>query len=109
MRRAIFTEQLTAQVQGSAQIMVTVVATQELGPGDVLRRFKEEATQDEPRRGNNIGVVGVGLVAVGVRKSSMDIWDCFHLCVVLFLCVCVFSWVRVTMIVCPFACWWLAL
>ena len=50
----IFAGQLTTQVQGSAKRMVTVVATQELEPGDVLRRFKEEAAQDEPRRGNNI-------------------------------------------------------
>ena len=54
IHRAIFTEQLTAQVKGSAHVMVTVVATQELGPGDVLLRFKEEPAQDEPRRGNNI-------------------------------------------------------
>ena len=46
MGRAIFTEQLTAQVKGCAKIMVNVVATQELEPGDVLRRFKEEIAQD---------------------------------------------------------------
>ena len=34
-------------------MMVTVVATQELGAGDVLRRFGAETVQDEPRRGNN--------------------------------------------------------
>ena len=34
-------------------MMVTVVATQELEAGDVLRRFKAEAAQDKPRRGNN--------------------------------------------------------
>ena len=33
--------------------MVAVVATQELEPGDVLRRFKEEAARDEPRHGNS--------------------------------------------------------
>ena len=33
--------------------MVTVVATQDLEPGDVLRRFKAEATQDAPRGGND--------------------------------------------------------
>ena len=43
----------TAQVKGSAKIMVTVVATQDLEPGDVLRRFKAEATQDAPRGGND--------------------------------------------------------
>ena len=91
MRRAIFTEHFTAQVKRSAKTMVTVVATQELGPGDELRRFKEEVPQDEPRRGNNI--VAVGLVAVGVRKLSMDM-DSFHLCVV-FSCVCVFIFVCV--------------
>ena len=42
-----------AQVKGAAKIMVTVVTTQELKAGDVLRRFRAEATQDEPRRGNN--------------------------------------------------------
>ena len=54
IHRAIFTEQLTAQVERSAHEMITVVATQELGPGDVLARLKEEPAQDEPRRGNNI-------------------------------------------------------
>ena len=41
------------QVKGAAKIMVTVVATQELEPGDVLLRFEAEGTQDEPHRGNN--------------------------------------------------------
>ena len=41
----------TTQVKGSTNILVTVVATQELEPGDVLRRFK--AAEDEPLRGNN--------------------------------------------------------
>ena len=50
--------------------MVTVVATQELQPGDVLLRFKEETAQEEPRRGNNIVVVG--LVAVIIRNLCMN-------------------------------------
>ena len=41
------------QVKGSAKMMVTVVATQDLGAGDVLRRFRVETDPDEPRRGNN--------------------------------------------------------
>ena len=45
--------ELTAQVKGAAKMMVTVVATQELGAGDMLRRFGAETAQDEPRRGNN--------------------------------------------------------
>ena len=45
--------ELTAQVKGSAKIMVTVVATQGLEAGDLLRRFRPEAAQDEHRRGNN--------------------------------------------------------
>ena len=45
--------ELTAQGKGAAQLMVTVVATQELESGDVLRRFKAEAAQDEFRRGND--------------------------------------------------------
>ena len=43
----------TVQVKGAAKMMVTVVATQELEAGDVLRRFKAEATHDEPPGGNN--------------------------------------------------------
>ena len=46
-------ESTTAQVEGSAKILVTVVATQELKAGDVLRRFKAEVAPDETRRGNN--------------------------------------------------------
>ena len=42
-----------AQVMGAAKIMVTVVATQEIGAGDLLWRFKAEAAQDDPHGGNN--------------------------------------------------------
>ena len=42
-----------AQVDGSTNILVIVVASQELEAGDVLRRFKAEVSQDEPHRGNN--------------------------------------------------------
>ena len=52
MYAAIFTAQSTAQVKGAANTMVTVVASQELKAGDVLRRFKAETAQDEPHRGN---------------------------------------------------------
>ena len=45
--------ELTAQVKGAAKLMVTVVATQDLEAGDVLRRFKSEAAHDEPHGGNN--------------------------------------------------------
>ena len=45
--------EMTAQVKGAAKIIVTVVATQELEAGAVLRRFKAEAAQDEPHGGNN--------------------------------------------------------
>ena len=41
------------QVKVRAKMMAAVVATRELGPGNVLRRFKAEATQDEPHGGNN--------------------------------------------------------
>ena len=41
----------TAQVDGSTKILVTVVATQELEAGDVLRRFKAEVPQNKRRRG----------------------------------------------------------
>ena len=72
----ICTERLFAQVKGSANTIVTVVAKQELKPGDVLRRFKEETAQDEPRRGNN--TVLIGLVAVGFRKLSINMGFFFH-------------------------------
>ena len=42
----------TVQVKGSANILVTVVTTQELEAGDELWRFKAESAQDDPRRGN---------------------------------------------------------
>ena len=44
--------ELTVQVKGAAKMMVTVVATQELEAGDVLRRFKAEAAKDEPHGGS---------------------------------------------------------
>ena len=51
--------------------MVTVVATQELEAGDVLRRFGAETEPDEPRRGkNNNRCIVVRLVVVAVWKSS---------------------------------------
>ena len=55
------TSELTEQVKGAANMMVTVVATQELKAGDVLRRFGPETAQAETRRGNNNNgyVVGV--------------------------------------------------
>ena len=63
--------ELTVQVKGAAKMMVTVVATQELEAGDVLRRFEAKAVQDEPRRGNNNNrCIVVGLVAVGVWTLS---------------------------------------
>ena len=70
--------ELTAQVKDrattAANIMVTVVATQELEAGAVLRRFKAEASQDDPRRGNNNNRYRnflLGLVALGVWKSPL--------------------------------------
>ena len=77
-------------MKGCAKIMVAVVSTQELEFGDVLRRFKEEAVQDEPRRGNNI--VAVGLIAVGIRKFSMNMG--------LFSLVCCSFLVRCSFLVC---------
>ena len=75
-----------AQVKGAAKIMVTVVATQELEAGDVLRRFKAEVSQDEPHRGNNtnrrtrstsarcleiVAVYGIFLTCVSFLFSAM--------------------------------------
>ena len=63
--------ELTAQAKGSATVMVTLVATQELEAGDVLRRFGAETAQDEPRRGNNNNrCIVVRLVVVAVWKLS---------------------------------------
>ena len=83
----------TAQVKGSAATMVAVVTTQELQPGDLLRRFKAQAAQDEPRRGNNDKR---GLVALGTRKLllcmvflSLACWCLVHACVC--NCLCSFS------------------
>ena len=58
--------------------MVTVVATQDLEAGDVLRRFK--ASQDEPRHGNNI-------VLVCVRKLSINIDFFLLVCCPFLMCV----------------------
>ena len=60
--------QYTAQVNGSTKILVTVVASQELEAGDVLRRFKAEVSQDEPLRGNNTDRFILGLLGLGVWK-----------------------------------------
>ena len=59
----------TPQVKGSATMMVTVVTTQELKAGDVLRRVGPETAQDEPRRGNNDnGCIVMCQVVVGVGE-----------------------------------------
>ena len=61
----------TVQVKGAAKMMVTVVATQELEAGDVLRRFGAETAQDDPLRGNNNNrCIVLRLVAVAVWKLS---------------------------------------
>ena len=44
------------------------MASQELEAGDVLRRFKAEVSQDEPRRGNNTDRFILGLLAFSVWK-----------------------------------------
>ena len=59
-------------MKGAAKIMVTVVATQELKAGDVLRRFRAQAVQEEPRRGNdNDRCMVVGPIASSVWKLSL--------------------------------------
>ena len=63
---------LTAQAKGAAKMIVTVLATQELEAGDLLRRFKAEAAQDESRRGNNNNrYIVVGIVAVNLWKLPL--------------------------------------
>ena len=100
----------TAQAKGSAKIIVSVVATQDIGAGDMLRRLGPETAQDEPRQGNsNNRYTVVGLVAVGVRKLLLQMTFfstcvlCFsfflslvHVCVCVCVCVCLlFSFARV--------------
>ena len=63
--------ELTVQVKGAAKMMVTVVASQELEAGDVLRRFGAETVQADPLRGNNNNrCIALRLVVVGVWKLS---------------------------------------
>ena len=64
--------ELTAQVKGAAKLMVTVVAIQDLEAGDVLRRFKAEAAQDEPRHGNDINrCIGT---CISLRMIFFSLW-----------------------------------
>ena len=64
--------ELIAQVKGAAKLMVTVVATQDLEAGDVLRRFGAGTAliiDVQPRRGNNTNrCTVVRLVVVAVWK-----------------------------------------
>ena len=76
--------ELTAQVKGAAKMMVTVVATQELGAGDMLRRFGAETAQDEPRRGNNNN-------RYSSRSSSCRCLEVVAAHGILFTCVLCFS------------------
>ena len=91
--------QYIAQDRGSSKILVTVVATQELKDGDVLRRFKADVSQDEPRRGNNtnrhtrstsaqcleiMSVYGIPLTFFGVFIFFDD--TCVCVCVCVFVC-----------------------
>ena len=113
-----------AQVKGAVKTMVTVVATQELEAGDVLRRFGAETAQDDPRLGsNNNRCIVVCLVVVAIRKLSPAmgflslVW-----CAFLLLFLLIHACVRVMMIYTAFlvmfsildkatalACWQLAL
>ena len=79
--------------------MVTVVATQELEAGDVLLRFEAEASQHEPRRGNENN----GCIVYTLGSS--------HVCVVFFLLCCCSCWLvpararaRVCVCVCVCVC-----
>ena len=67
----------TAQVKGSTKIIVTVLATQELKSGDMLWRFKAEAAQDEPRRGNNTDGYSRFSSALCMAFSSLACWCLF--------------------------------
>ena len=50
---------ITAQVKGSANIMVVVASTQELRAGDFLLRFKAKASQDNMHGSSSISVLPV--------------------------------------------------
>ena len=76
-----------------------MVASQELKAGDLLRRFKAEVSQDEPRRGNNTNrhtsarrleimtVYGILLTFFGVfmKLDGTCACVCVYWCVALFL------------------------
>ena len=102
--------QSTEQVNGAAKIMVTVVAIQELEAGDVLRRFKAEAAQDEPGPGNNNNrCTVVRLIVVAVCTLSLHMIFFSLVCCVFLLfvvgtrvCVLLFSLVRA----CVSSCWY---
>ena len=73
--------ELTAQVKGSANIMVTVVATQELKAEDVLLRFKAETSQDNKHDGSRYTSAWLAF------GNCCYIWDSSHLYAVIF-CFC---------------------
>ena len=92
----------TAQAKGSAKIIVSVVATQDIGAGDMLRRLGPETAQDEPRQGNNNNRYIVS------RPSSCRCSEVVATNGIFFTCVLCFSFflslvhVRVCVCVCVF-------
>ena len=91
---AIFTKQQTTQVKGSANIMVAVVATQELKAEDVLLRFKAEASRDKIH-----GMNSRYISARSVFANCYYTWHSSYFCVVLF-----FLFLVVIARVCMYAC-----
>ena len=79
-----------AQVKGSAKIMVTVVATQELKAEDFLLRFKAEASQDDIHGSRSIsawpvfGNYGIFLTCMPCFSSIFFVGSRVCVCV----CVC---------------------
>ena len=116
----IATLTLTAQVKGAAKTMVTVVATQELEAGDVLRRFGAGAAQHDPRRGNNnnqhssrsSGDRRLEIVAAHGILFTCVLWfpSFFHCCTcVMMICTVFLVIFSILCKVTAHACWYLSL
>ena len=95
----------TVQVDGSSRILVTVVASQELEVGDVLRRFKAEVSQDETNRGNDtnwhtLGVWNLLLFMGDLLHAFVFVCLCVLVCGIFSAMFCIFIQDKVTAFVC---------
>ena len=97
----MFTARQTAQAKGSASVMVTVAAIQELKAGDFLLQFKTESR-------DNVHGSRSSIRAWQVFGFYFYIWDCSYINAMLFffyyvglrVCVCVCVCLCVSVCVC---------